>query len=313
MASSMPRHSAAGVTVLKSSEEKDQAEEGGAAAAAPAPAPAPVAAAPAPRERSSPFPKKTNNNAVYNKYDRNSNRTPETDRPTMNDVLVRTGPKEVRVVLSKGEDGDEMMGVMNTKDALAKARELGKSPLDGLTFVVHSAFKAAGRMPYTRKVLVEHKSIVIVLFICLGRRGIIFDLCVCLLTIPDMDLIMISETAVPPVCKIIDYGKFKYSMEKKKKEQKKKAKTTEVKEVKMSYKIETHDYGVRMRQMLKFLEDGDKVRYRTHANMSMTTCSGHSDLITPGCCLESGGLTHFGAVARLFCGTGEGDGAVPWA
>ncbi|EKU21590.1 hypothetical protein NGA_0369010, partial [Nannochloropsis gaditana CCMP526] len=58
-----------------------------------------------------------------------------------------------------------------------------------------------------------------------------------------LDLIMISETADPPVVKIIDYGKFKYSLEKKKKEQKKKAKTTEVKEVKMSYKIENHDYG----------------------------------------------------------------------
>lgn len=55
-----------------------------------------------------------------------------------------------------------------------------------------------------------------------------------------------------PTCthtQIIDYGKFKYSQEKKKKEQKKKAKTTEVKEVKMSYKIENHDYGVRMKQV----------------------------------------------------------------
>lgn len=70
---------------------------------------------------------------------------------------------------------------------------------------------------------------------------------------------MISENANPPVCKIIDYGKYKYNLEKKKKEQKKKAKTTEVKEVKMSYKIEAHDYGVRMKQMIKFLDDGDRV------------------------------------------------------
>jgi translation initiation factor IF-3 len=48
-------------------------------------------------------------------------------------------------------------------------------------------------------------------------------------------------------------------MEKRKKEQKKKAKTTEIKEVKMSYKIETHDYGVRLRQMIKFIEEGDRV------------------------------------------------------
>ena len=50
-------------------------------------------------------------------------------------------------------------------------------------------------------------------------------------------------------------------MEKKKKEQKKKTKTTEIKEVKMSYKIESHDYGVRMRQMFKFIEEGDKVSW----------------------------------------------------
>lgn len=56
-----------------------------------------------------------------------------------------------------------------------------------------------------------------------------------------------KQTNTP--AQIIDYGKYKYSQEKKKKEQKKKAKTTEVKEVKMSYKIENHDYGVRMKQV----------------------------------------------------------------
>jgi hypothetical protein len=65
--------------------------------------------------------------------------------------------------------------------------------------------------------------------------------CVCVSLIPTL--------LVPPHSQIIDYGKFKYSQEKKKKEQKKKAKTTEVKEVKMSYKIENHDYGVRMKQV----------------------------------------------------------------
>jgi len=118
----------------------------------------------------------------------------------MNDALLRLAPNNVRVVISNPEEGDEMAGVMATKEALMKAKEMG------------------------------------------------------------LDLIMISETADPPVVKIIDYGKFKYSLEKKKKEQKKKAKTTEVKEVKMSYKIETHDYGVRMKQMTRFLEEGDKVK-----------------------------------------------------
>ena len=76
--------------------------------------------------------------------------------------------------------------------------------------------------------------------------------------------------------KIIDYGKFKYSLEKKKKEQKKKAKTTELKEVKMSYKIESHDYGVRMKQMTKFLEEGDKVKvmiqFRGYGFFGMCMC-----------------------------------------
>jgi translation initiation factor IF-3 len=74
-----------------------------------------------------------------------------------------------------------------------------------------------------------------------------------------MDLVMINENGDPPVCKIIDYGKYKYSLEKKKKENLKKQVNVDIKEVKMSYKIDQHDFDVRMRAVRKFLGEGDKV------------------------------------------------------
>lgn len=76
----------------------------------------------------------------------------------------------------------------------------------------------------------------------------------------DMDLVLINDKGDPPVCKVIDYGKFKYGMEKKKKENIKKQVKVEIKEVKMSYKIDQHDFDVRLRAVQKFLADGDKVR-----------------------------------------------------
>ncbi|KAG5177580.1 translation initiation factor IF-3, C-terminal domain-containing protein [Tribonema minus] len=75
-----------------------------------------------------------------------------------------------------------------------------------------------------------------------------------------VDLIMIAENAEPPVCKIIDFGKLKYMSEKKKKDSKKNAKQSEMKEVKMSYKIEDHDYQVRLRNAKKFIAQGDRVK-----------------------------------------------------
>lgn len=74
-----------------------------------------------------------------------------------------------------------------------------------------------------------------------------------------VDLVMINDKAEPPVCKCIDYGKFKYMIEKKKKENAKKQIQSEIKEVKMSYKIEQHDFDVRVRSIQKFLADGDRV------------------------------------------------------
>ena len=75
-----------------------------------------------------------------------------------------------------------------------------------------------------------------------------------------LDLLELSPNANPPVCKILDHGKFKYEEQKRKNEARKKQKTIEVKEIKFRPNIDNHDYGVKMRSMAKFLEDGDKVK-----------------------------------------------------
>lgn len=76
----------------------------------------------------------------------------------------------------------------------------------------------------------------------------------------ELDLVLVSDKADPPVCRIMDYGKFKFEQEKKAREAKKKQHTVDVKEVKMRYKIEEHDYNVRINQAKRFLSDGDKVK-----------------------------------------------------
>ena len=75
-----------------------------------------------------------------------------------------------------------------------------------------------------------------------------------------LDLVEISPNAKPPVCKIMDLGKFKYETQKKAAEARKKQKVIEVKEVKFRPNIDTHDYDVKMRNVNRFLEDGDKVK-----------------------------------------------------
>lgn len=76
----------------------------------------------------------------------------------------------------------------------------------------------------------------------------------------DLDLVLINPTSEPPVAKILDYGKYKYEQEKKAKEAKKKQHTVEVKEVKIRYKIDTHDYQVRIKSIQKFIAQGNKVK-----------------------------------------------------
>ena len=75
-----------------------------------------------------------------------------------------------------------------------------------------------------------------------------------------LDLVEISPNANPPVCKIMDYGKFKYEQQKRESEARKKQKTIDIKEVKFRPNTDTHDYEVKMRNVFKFLEAGDKVK-----------------------------------------------------
>ena len=75
-----------------------------------------------------------------------------------------------------------------------------------------------------------------------------------------MDLVEISPNNSPPVCKIMDYGKYKFQAQKKAAEARKKQKIVEIKEVKLRPMIDDHDYDVKMRAMLRFFEEGDKVK-----------------------------------------------------
>ena len=75
-----------------------------------------------------------------------------------------------------------------------------------------------------------------------------------------LDLVEISPTAEPPVCKIMDFGKFKYETQKREAEARKKQKVIEIKEIKFRPGTDTNDYDVKMRSVFKFLEEGDKVK-----------------------------------------------------
>jgi len=75
-----------------------------------------------------------------------------------------------------------------------------------------------------------------------------------------MDLVEISPNNVPPVCKIMDYGKYKFQAQKKAAEARKKQKVVEIKEIKLRPMIDDHDYDVKMRAMQRFFEEGDKVK-----------------------------------------------------
>lgn len=76
----------------------------------------------------------------------------------------------------------------------------------------------------------------------------------------DMDLVKISPNANPPVCKIMDFGKYLYEMSKREKEAKKKQTNIAVKEIRLSAKIEEHDFSFKLKNAIKFLQDGDKVK-----------------------------------------------------
>ena len=75
-----------------------------------------------------------------------------------------------------------------------------------------------------------------------------------------LDLVEIAPNSVPPVCKILDYGKYKFQAQKKAAEARKKQKVVEIKEIKLRPMIDDHDYDVKMRSMKRFFEEGDKVK-----------------------------------------------------
>lgn len=76
----------------------------------------------------------------------------------------------------------------------------------------------------------------------------------------NLDLVKIAPQATPPVCKIMDYGKFKFEQAKREKEAKKNQKVIEIKEVRLSLNIDTNDFNTKVNRAIKFLEDGDKVK-----------------------------------------------------
>ena len=75
-----------------------------------------------------------------------------------------------------------------------------------------------------------------------------------------LDLVMMAPQAVPPVCRIMDYGKFRFEREKKEKEARKRQQTVELKEIQLSCRIDTHDFETKVRHALRFLGEGNKVR-----------------------------------------------------
>ena len=80
----------------------------------------------------------------------------------------------------------------------------------------------------------------------------------------ELDLVKISPTANPPVCKIMDYGKFRFDQMKKEKESRKNQRVVEVKEIRMSPNIDTNDLNTKMKNAIKFLSDGNRVKVSVH-------------------------------------------------
>ncbi|UUZ86522.1 translation initiation factor IF-3 [Paenibacillus sp. P26] len=76
----------------------------------------------------------------------------------------------------------------------------------------------------------------------------------------NLDLVNVAPTAKPPVCRIMDYGKYRYEMQKKEKEARKNQKIVELKEVRLSATIDEHDFQTKLRNVVKFLNEGDKVK-----------------------------------------------------
>ena len=101
----------------------------------------------------------------------------------------------------------------------------------------------------------------------------------------DLDLVLIAPSATPPVCRIMDYGKFRFEQSKKEKESKKNQKQAELKEIQMSLNIDTNDFNTKANQAIKFLKNGDKVRikvrYRRARELSHANPVSYTHLTLP--------------------------------
>ena len=114
-----------------------------------------------------------------------------------------------------------------------------------------------------------------------------------------LDLVKISPNAVPPVCKILDYGKFKFELLKRQKEAKKNQKTVEVKEIWLSMTIDVGDLNVKAKQTLKFLADGNKVkvsirmrgRQNAHADLGVAVMQKFAEMLGSAAVVEKKPLT----------------------
>lgn len=110
----------------------------------------------------------------------------------------------------------------------------------------------------------------------------------------DMDLVKISPTANPPVCKIMNYGKYKFELSKREKEAKKNQKIVELKEIRLSMTIDTNDLNVKSRQAQKFLSGGDKVkvsikmrgRQNAHSNLGVEVMNNFYEGLKDYCTVE---------------------------
>ncbi|MDO4552316.1 MAG: translation initiation factor IF-3 [Bacillota bacterium] len=110
----------------------------------------------------------------------------------------------------------------------------------------------------------------------------------------NMDLVQIAPNANPPVCKILDYGKYRYDLQKKEKEARKKQKVTQLKEIRLSTFIEEHDLMVKANTAGKFLKDGDKVkvslrfrgREREHVNKGVETMNKFAEALAEAGAVE---------------------------
>ena len=114
-----------------------------------------------------------------------------------------------------------------------------------------------------------------------------------------LDLVKISPNAVPPVCKIMNYGKFKFDAAKREKDAKKNQKVTDLKEIWLSMTIDTHDLETKAKQCVKFLKNGDKVkvsirmkgRQQAHASIGMEVMNDFYEIVKDACMYDKKPMT----------------------